>query len=119
MPTAVAPWPASQADTCRAAAEIGDGCTLAGLLDEAGEEGPVERLICELVAEAVRVLLGDSVVAAAGAVVTPGTGHGQQRRTAPAGSGKSPDQASRAGVSDMCVLARDTRQFLYRGFLLN
>jgi hypothetical protein len=37
----------------------------------------------------------------------------------PAESGKSLDQAARAGVSDMCVLARDARRFLYRGFLLN
>ena len=92
--------------------------TLAGLLDETGEEGPVERLVGELVAESLRVLLGDSVVAAAGAVVAPGSGHGHQRRTAAAGPGK-PRVRHPARVSDIRVLPHGVRWFLYRGFLLN
>lgn len=53
----------------RAAPEIGDRRTVFSLLGKAGQQSPVERLSCELVAEALQVLLGDSVITLADSVV--------------------------------------------------
>jgi hypothetical protein len=53
----------------RAAPEIGDRRTVFSLLGKAGQQSPVEPLSCELVAEALQVLLGDSVITLADSVV--------------------------------------------------
>jgi hypothetical protein len=53
----------------RAAAQVRDRRARFGLLDDAGEQGPVERLAGQLVTEAGRVVLGNLVVAPAGGVV--------------------------------------------------
>jgi len=45
------------------------GAPIAGLLGEAGQQGPVERLVSQLVAEAGRVLFGDGVVTLADGVM--------------------------------------------------
>jgi len=60
-----------------AAAHVRDRRARLRLLDEAGQQGPVERLAGQLVAELRGVLLGDRVVAAAHGVVTPGPAHDQ------------------------------------------
>lgn len=46
----------------KAAPQIGDRRTVFSLLGKAGQHSPVERLSGELVAEALQVLLGDSVI---------------------------------------------------------
>jgi len=57
-------------DVPRAAAGIRDRRALPGLLDQAGQERPAGRLAGEFAAVGVRVLPGDSVVAAANPVMT-------------------------------------------------
>jgi hypothetical protein len=52
-----------------AASQIGDRRAVAGLLGEAGQQGPVERLASQLVAEADRVFLGEGVITLADAVM--------------------------------------------------
>jgi len=54
----------------RAAADIRDRHSLPGLLDQAGQQRPVERLAGEFATVGVRILPGDSVVAAANPVMT-------------------------------------------------
>jgi hypothetical protein len=53
----------------RAAPQVGDRRTVFSLLGKAGQQSPVERLSCELAAEALQVLLGDSVITLADSVV--------------------------------------------------
>ena len=64
-------------DVPGAAAHVSDRRARLRLLDEAGQQGPVERLARELVAELRGVLLGDRVVAAAHGLVTSGLAHDQ------------------------------------------
>jgi hypothetical protein len=69
-------------DVARAAAEVRDRRAVLGLLDETGQQGPVERLHGEFLSEAGRVLLGHGVAASAGRIAAPGSFHDDQRRTA-------------------------------------
>jgi hypothetical protein len=55
-------------DMPRATPQIGNGRAIFGLLGQAGQQRPVERLARELIAEPGRVLLGHSVVASANGV---------------------------------------------------
>jgi hypothetical protein len=78
IPTAVAPPLGKPGrDVPRSAAEIRDWRVLLRLLDEA-----VEWLAGGFIADAGRILLSDSVAAAADGVVAPGSFHGEQRCTA-------------------------------------
>src|SRR5579872_1715352 len=65
----------------RTAAQVSDRRILVRLLDEAGEQGTVKRLVAEFVAEAGYILLSDSVIAAPDCVVIPGAFHDVQRCT--------------------------------------
>src|SRR5580704_5751215 len=56
-------------DMARAAAQVCDGHTLFALLNEASEQGSIERLMGKLVAEADRIILRDRVIASANGVV--------------------------------------------------
>src|SRR6266567_5181431 len=64
-----------------AAAKIRDRRAFPGLLDEAAEQCPIERLTRQLVAEADRILFSDGVVAPANEAVAPGSLHGEQCHT--------------------------------------
>ena len=68
-------------DVARAAAEVGHRRTVPGLLDEGAEQGPVEWLVREFVAETVGVSAGHGVIAAAGHLVPPGYFHAPLRVT--------------------------------------
>jgi hypothetical protein len=58
-----------------AAADVSDRRALLGLLDEAGQQGPVKRFAGKLVAEAIRIFLSDRIIAAANEVATGARPH--------------------------------------------
>lgn len=68
----------------RTAAQVSDRRILVRLLDEAGEQGTVKRLVAELVAEVGYILLSDSVIAAPDGVVIPGSFHVRSVASCPA-----------------------------------
>jgi hypothetical protein len=53
----------------RSTPQVGNGCAMRMLLDEGPEQGPIQGLVGQLVAELSRISLGEGVVASANAVV--------------------------------------------------